>query len=178
MNTTAHAPRALVVYESMFGNTEKIAGAIVRGLRSEGWNASAVDVRWSTDLPADLDLLVLGAPTHGFSLSRPSTRADAVRQGAAPARAEKGLREWLADVGAAGNDSPPVAVFDTRAAKVKRFPASAGRTIAKLARRHGFRVIGRPQGFLVHDTDGPTLAGELERASTWGRSLADVKSSP
>ena len=68
----------------------------------------------SVDLPADLDLLVVGAPTHAFSLSRPSTRADAVRQGAPPERATAGLREWLTAAPPQDARRLPVAVFDTR----------------------------------------------------------------
>ncbi len=96
MSSTPEAPRALVVYESMFLNTEKVADAIVSGLEQAGCDATGVDVRWARQMPEVLDLVVLGAPTHAFSLSRPSTRADAVRQGAAPGRAELGLREWMA----------------------------------------------------------------------------------
>ena len=75
--------RALVVFESMFGNTEKVAGAVARGLQLEGVDAGLVEVHAAPHrLAADLDLLVVGGPTHAFGMSRASTRADAVRQGA------------------------------------------------------------------------------------------------
>jgi hypothetical protein len=156
----------------MFLNTEKIADAIVKGLRGGGWDATGVDVRRAEPALQGFDLVVLGAPTHAFSLSRPNTRADAVRQGAAPGRAELGLREWLTGLPPATDRSPVVAIFDTRVSKVRRLPISAARTIAKLAHRRGFRLVGRPEGFLVDDIDGPLCDGELERAEAWGLSLA------
>lgn len=166
--------RALVVVESMFGNTEQVARAVAAGLADGGVDASVVDVGAApVDLPPDVDLLVVGSPTHAFSLSRPATRADAVRQGAPPERAVTGLREWLGtllpqDV----RHSPVVAVFDTRVSKVRRLPAAAGPRAVRLARRRGLTVLGRPEAFLVADTPGPLVAGELERATVWGHQLA------
>jgi hypothetical protein len=173
MSSTPEVRRALVVYESMFHNTEKVADAIVRGLQRGGWTATGVDVRWASRVPDGVDLVVLGAPTHAFSLSRPNTRADAVRHGAAPARAEVGLREWLTTLPPATDESPVLAVFDTRVSKVRRVPASAARTIAKLAHRRGFKAHGRPKAFLVEDVSGPLCTGEFERATEWGRALSE-----
>jgi hypothetical protein len=172
MSSKREAPTAVVVYESMFQNTEKVAGAIVRGLRATGWEASAVDVRWASQgVPDNVDLVVLGAPTHAFSLSRPTTRADAVRRGASPGRAELGLREWLTHLPPATDESPAIAVFDTRISKVRRLPTSAARAIVKLVRRQHFQIVGRTQGFLVVDVDGPLCEGEVERALDWGSGL-------
>lgn len=172
MSEREAAPRAMVVYESMFGNTEKIADAVAHGLRDGGYDAVEVDVTFAPlDEPVELDLLVMGAPTHAFSLSRPSTRVDAVRRGASASRARSGLREWLADLHIPER-MPSVAVFDTRVAKVRRMPTSAARTAARLAHRRGFKLVARPQGFLVEDVDGPLLEGELARAAEWGRELA------
>ena len=74
--------KALMVYESMFGNTAEIARAVSEGMAPE----MDVDLREVNDAPAavtdSVDLMVVGGPTHAFSLSRASTRADAVRQGA------------------------------------------------------------------------------------------------
>jgi hypothetical protein len=167
-------PAALVVVESMFGNTDHLARAVADGLRDAGVDTAVVDVAAApVDLSADLDLLVLGAPTHAFSLSRPSTRADAVRQGASPERAATGMREWLSAVLPQDpRHSPVTAVFDTRVSKVRRLPAAAGPSAARLARRRGLTVLGRPQAYVVADVCGPLVDGELERAAAWGHSLA------
>src|SRR5262245_29362950 len=88
--------RALLVYESMFGCTREVAGAVAQGLADAGFDVDLREVGEApTDVVGEVDLLVVGAPTHAFSLSRPSTRRDAVRQGAPAAAAETGLREWL-----------------------------------------------------------------------------------
>ena len=170
MTTDRVPPRALVVYESMFGNTEQIATAVADGLRRADVDTVLVEVGSAPrTLPAGIDLLVLGAPTHAFALSRPSTRADAVRQGAPPERARAGLREWLDSVELGGAHPPEVVAFDTRVSKVRWLPRAAGPSALRLARKHGLDSHSHPVGFLVDDVSGPLLDGELERALAWGR---------
>jgi hypothetical protein len=113
---------------------------------------------------------VAGGPTHAFSMSRPSTRADAVKQGAAAERAKEGLREWLA-AQPTGPHAAVVATFDTRVDKVRRLPGSAARRASRVARSRGFRTVGT-NSFYVVDTSGPLVDGELQRARGWGRQLA------
>ncbi len=173
MTESRPVPRAVVVHESLFGNTAAVGAAVATGLRLQGYEVTTTavgDARANTAL--DADLLVVGAPTHAFSLSRASTRADAVRQGAPAERASTGLREWLGALrpGEASR-APAVAVFDTRVAKVRRLPAAAGPTAARLLRQRGLRLVGKPVPFLVEDTQGPLCDGELERARDWGRAL-------
>jgi hypothetical protein len=173
MSTLGTDLRVLVVHESMFGNTAGIATAITEALRHDGVDAETVDVGHAPPLhEVTADLLVLGAPTHAFSLSRDSTRADAVRQGAAE-HTGPGLREWLE----AGRTHParwpiPTACFDTRVAKVRRLPGSAARKADRLARSAGLRQAAGPESFYVEDVAGPLLAGELERATQWARAVA------
>jgi hypothetical protein len=170
--STERGLRALVVYESMFGNTERVAGAVARGLQLEGVDTGLLEVGSAPPaLPSDLDLLVVGAPTHAFNLSRPGTRAEAVRQGAPAQRAGLGLREWLGSVRMDTAHRPRVAAFDTRMAKVRRLRLAAGPGALRLARRRGLEPVTRPAGFLVEDTRGPLLEDELERAVAWGREL-------
>lgn len=165
-------PHALVVFESMFGNTEKVARAVADGLRAEGMPTRLADVSSApADLPPSVELLVVGAPTHAFSLSRPKTRIDAVRQGADRSRAAIGLREWLDDVRPSTDRPVRVAVYDTRVGKARRLPA-AGPSAARLARRRGFATVDRAVAFLVDDLKGPLVDGEIDRATSWGRSLA------
>ena len=164
-------PRALVVVESMFGNTAAVAAALAQGLAEE-MDVEVVPAASAAPLEEEVDLVVVGAPTHAFSLSRPITRADAARQGAAPERARIGMREWLESAYHAGLSDLHVAVFDTRITKVRRLPAAAGPKAARLAKHRHFEPIGKPVAFLVEDMKGPLLDGELERAETWGRMLS------
>ncbi|KRC50304.1 MULTISPECIES: flavodoxin family protein [unclassified Nocardioides] len=166
------APSALVVYESLFDNTAQVARAIVRGLHRAGFEAHSVPVTSIASTgPVDVDLLLLGAPTHAFSLSRPSSRADAVRHGAAPERAGTGAREWIRTIGPERFGTSRVAVFDTRAARVHRLPIAAGVTAARLLRRRGFHLLRNPVAFLVEGTRGPLVEGEEDRAERWGRMI-------
>jgi hypothetical protein len=162
--------RALVVYESMFGNTEKVARAIAAGL------AVTVDVdvrevgQAPTPLTEPVDLIVAGGPTHAFSLSRQTTRAEAAARGATQGSAAVGLREWLERL-AQGPHAERLAAFDTRVDKVRHLPGSAATKAARLARRHGYAPAGK-ESFYVADTEGPLIPGELERAQKWGVRLA------
>jgi hypothetical protein len=165
-------PRALVVYESFFGNTESIARAIAGGLRLEHLSAEALDV---ADHPAvelsTYDLLVVGGPTHAFALSRPSTRHDATARGGDDRYATRGLREWLAGIPRC-EGTHFAAAFDTRVSTVRHLPMSAARSAARLLRDRGFTLVERPTGFVVRDVEGPLEQREMERAIAWARSLA------
>jgi flavorubredoxin len=161
--------KALVVYESMFGNTKQVASAIADGMRP--W--VDVDVVDAADAPApgsDITLIVAGGPTHAFSMSRARTRADAIQRGAQRSAGAAGLREWLGAQSSVAHQR--IATFDTRLAKSRHFPGSAARAAARLAHRHGHETVASPHTFWVRDTKGPLLVGELDRAREWGRELA------
>src|SRR4030095_14178458 len=86
--------KALVMYESMFGNTETVARAVADGMAGlfEGTVADGPKMPRALGM----DVIVVGGPTHAFGMSRPSTRKDAVRQGAERAGVvDVGLRDWL-----------------------------------------------------------------------------------
>jgi flavodoxin-like protein len=164
--------RALVVYESMFGNTKKIAEEVAGGLMGR-MPVEVVEVGSAPrTLPGDVSLLVVGGPTHAFGMSRASTRKSAAEQAenGLVSRGE-GIREWLAalPVGA------PVtaAAFDTKI-RSTYLPGSAAKGVYKALRRHRLRSAGRPVSFYVTGTKGPLEEGERRRAHEWGEALADA----
>lgn len=163
--------KALVVYESMFGNTEEVARAVADGLRSR----MEVDLVGAEEAPAqvgeDVDLVVVGGPTHAFSMPRQNTREDAVRQGATHGDTEHGIREWI-DHLASGRHAERTATFDTRVTKVRHLPGSAAKAAAKGMRAHGYGSAAKPESFYVEDVAGPLVEGELDRARSWGEQLA------
>jgi hypothetical protein len=168
--------RALVVVESVFGNTRRIAEAISSGM------AAQIDVRLVdvAEAPTELvevvevDLVVVGGPTHAFGMTRPSTRRGAAEQtGGRVAAAEIGLREWL---GALPSGTGGAAVFDTRVARPCTPGASRG--AARRLKRKGYRLITRPETFRVRGTEGPLCDGELDRARAWGAALAAQLAGP
>lgn len=157
----------LVVHESMFGNTRAVAQAIAAALPGPVVTTDVVDA--PNPLPAHIDLLIVGGPTHAFSMSRSSTRHDAVAQGAAPEDESRGIRDWLGAL----PPSPQMAVatFDTRVAKVRRLPGSAARSASRVVEKRRLGHVIAMESFYVDGVDGPLLAGEVERAGHWARTL-------
>jgi flavodoxin len=155
--------QALVVYDTKFGNTEKVAQAIGAALASQ---AEVVVVNVADVRPeqlAGIDLLLVGSPTWG---SRPT-----------PA-----ISKWLKGLPANGLRGMKVAGFDTRGdmsqvtsrfvnALVGLLGFAADPISARLAKKGGTVVIG-PEGFVVVDREGPLKEGELERAVEWAKRIA------
>jgi hypothetical protein len=163
--------KALVVYESMFGNTEQIARAVAAGL-GESVEVQVVEVAEAAGEPGpDVPLIVAGGPTHAFSMSRENTRADAISKGAHEGEREFGLREWMAAL-PSGQHSEKMATFDTKIKSMRHLPGSAAKSAARSAHRHGYESVARAESFYVDDVDGPLLDGETDRARASGRQLA------
>lgn len=161
--------RALVVYESMWGNTERIARAVAEGIG----DAQTLEVNAVSSAHLEgLDLLVVGGPTHAFSMTRPSTRHDAVARGAAVGSEDRGIREWLAEL--PEDLVVPVATFDTRIDAARALPGSAAKGARRVIKRHHHGDVVRACSFYVSDTAGPLLEGELQRATHWGAQLASA----
>jgi hypothetical protein len=168
--------KAIVVYESMFGNTRHVAEAVADGLRSsiETELVPANDTL-GIDL-ADVQLVVVGAPTHAWGLSRTSTRqgaaTDAVKHPDHHLEAgplEPGVREWLHKLKKQG---PRRGVaFDTRLDKPKALTGSAARSIQRGLHAAGFAYFGEAHSFTVTGMAGPLAPGEAERAQQWGEAM-------
>lgn len=163
--------RAVVVFESLWGNTEQIARQVASGL-GESRPDLEVEVRQASTEPlavGDLDLIVVGGPTHAFSMSSPATRNGAAQQGATHIP-DAGIRELIE---AQPTPTLPVraATFDTRVVS-PRLPGSAAKKALKRLVRLGFQPVAEPETFGVHGYGGPVAEGELERAHAWGAELA------
>lgn len=158
--------KALVVYESFGGNTKAVAEAISEGLARHHLDTEVVGVDIAPPLQKiRVDLLVAGAPTHAFGLSGEDTSGDAHRHEGD--LLPSGMRGWL-DSGPA---SLLAATFDTHV-RHPNLPGHAGHQAAKKLRRLGCRILAKPESFDVDSQDGPLLAGELDRARSWGDTLA------
>lgn len=155
---------ALVVVESYFGNTRHIADVVALRLESDGIDTQVVDVADApAELDEDVDLLVIGAPTHDLSLSTAESRqAAAAHQGKVK---PLGVREWIELL--ARPDVPPlVALYDTRTG----YPWLAGSAAAAasvLLSGKGFPIIPARETFRVQSITGPLDAGEDQRAERW-----------
>lgn len=154
--------KTLVVYDSFFGNTEKIAQAIAKTLESEYVNISKIKL----DILKELDLLIVGSPTRAF---RPSPN----------------MTNFLDQINPTSLGNLKFATFDTRidpedikspAAKfflglfVSMF-GYAAKPITKKLITKGAKQITEPEGFYVLESEGPLRDGELNRAVKWAEKI-------
>jgi hypothetical protein len=173
--------RSLVVYESFFGNTGRLAESIAAGLRSADDQAALVQsVRGAPPSLDGVDLLIVGAPTHFLTLSSPLSRwlqAQYWGDPSGPHRSHRpygrpaspvALRDWLRRL--PPRPLPPTAVFDTRMRG--RGVGGAGPAIAECLHNRGHQLVRPPAAFYVQGIGGPLAPGESERAVDWGRSVA------
>lgn len=162
--------RVLLVYESLWGNTEQVARAVAEALRTAGADVTVTDTDEAPESAAGYDLVVVGGPTHAFSMTRPGTRDEAVKSHAAPHQPSRGIREWLSELERPVGGTP-AAAFDTRVDK-PRLPGSAAKAARHEMRSLGFSTSEKAISFRVHGYEGPLLDGELERAAQWAAALA------
>jgi hypothetical protein len=174
--------RALLVYESIFGNTRDVALAVAEGLKTR-LPVEMVEVGTAPSvLQPDVALLVVGGPTHAHGMTTAKSRADSVdRAGDRMVSRGNGLREWLETL--QPTPSPlPAAVFDTRIKGPGLLWGSAAKPAGKRLRELGFRLVEEPQDFLVGGPTGPVfdrlVEGELDRARAWGMRLAASVAAP
>ena len=184
--------KVTVVYESLFGNTRKVAEAISDGVREAYPDAHVECVavgRASAELINSTNLLIVGGPTHlgrmttDFSRKRQISREKkAEAKGAPPRELESdaegpGLREWFYQMWPQAKGWGHAAAFDTRLGSALAGGACYG--IARKLRGRGYELVNDPEGFilgpegfilgfLLDDAYGPLHAGGIERAKEWG----------
>ena len=168
--------KCLVVFESMYGNTHRIASAISDGVAAVCSAELAPVAEVDPSILGQVDLVVVGGPTHAHSLTRASTRRSAVDTAVAggnnlavePHALEDGLREWFDSIDGFPSSA---AAFDTRVDMPPALTGRASRGIAKRLKRHGAALVVSPESFLV-DRDNQLIPGEEDRARRWGEDLA------
>ncbi len=153
--------KALVIYDSVFGNTEKVAQAIGKALGTKSITVKKVTEVGDSDLK-DVDWIITGSPTRAF---RPS----------------EGMTAFLKKLAMGSLKGIRAVVFDTRIpletikSKAFRFIVSKGGyaapAMAKVLQTKGAEVVGKPEGFFVLESEGPLAEGELERAAAWVKSI-------
>jgi flavodoxin len=154
---------AMVIYDSVFGNTEKVAQAMGEALGELG----DVEVRQVGKVEVEelsgLDVLIVGSPTRAFSPT-PGTK-DFL--GGIPANALGGVRVAAFDT--------RIAVENTNSAFLKFMVGIFGyaaKPIAKRLEKKGGALAVPAEGFFVEGTEGPLTEGELERAKAWAKQVA------
>jgi hypothetical protein len=168
--------RAVIVYESMFGNTHAVADAVGKGLEPTLEVVVVPLAEAGRERLGDADPLVVGAPTHFHGMSRPSSRKWAAGLAQKPSNdlvldhdAEgPGVRDWLASL---ANGDTKVAAFDTRFNGLAGFTGKASKAISRKLRKHGFEVVAEPESFLV-DSKHHLEPGQEAQAQERGKRLA------
>lgn len=153
--------KALIVYDSFFGNTKQVALAIGDSIASQG---SCETLHVSDAKPEHLkglDILIVGSPTRAFRPTKPIT-------------------DFLNSIPSDGLKGIKVAAFDTRMSTAdvrSRFLSTmvglfgyAAKPIADRLKKKSGALMAQPQGFFVKGSEGPLKDNELERASAWIRS--------
>lgn len=153
----------IIIYDSYFGNTEKIAQAMANAIS----DYAKVDLRKvyevSPDEIKEVKTLIIGSPTRKFNVSEATVR-------------------FLKRIPKNSLNHVRVAAFDTRNTQeelnkykvlswmVKLFGYAAEKISNKLRKLGGNEVIP-PQGFYVNGIEGPLMEGELERAAQWAQQI-------
>ena len=158
--------KTYIIYDSMYGNTEKIAQAIGDGLTGE-----VKVVRVGEANPSELkmyDLLIVGSPVQG-------------------GRATHALDTFIKQLPANSLEGISVAAFDTRFESedqglglrlLMNALRYAAERIAKVLVKKGGVLVAEPEGFIVENKEGPLKQGELERAGEWAKQLSLAKKVP
>ena len=158
--------KSLVIYDSFFGNTEKIANAIASGLEGK-FEVKLLSVKEATaSLSEEWDLVVVGSPTRAFR----------------PTKAITSFTKKLPEIKLR---NAHVAAFDTRIritdvdSKFLTFMVNlfgyAAKPIAVNLCKKGGKLVAEPEGFYVEDKEGPLFIGEIERAEEWARGLISAQ---
>jgi flavorubredoxin len=150
---------ALIVYDSQYENTERIAQAITDALAESG---EARAVRLDPAHPLEfqgVDMFIVGSPTQGW---KPTSA----------------VRSFLEEVSSEQLRSLAVACFDTRFRLPRWMSGSAAKVMATKLKEKGVSLLVPPKSFFVKGTEGPLRSGEVERAATWARMLLEKVEAP
>jgi len=160
--------KAVVVYESLWGNTAAVAHAIAEGIGDGAQALTTTDA--TAEAMTDVDLVVVGAPLIAFSLatnqSRDNIRTNPGKPPSPPDLAHPSMRDWL---DALPEGSGRSAAFETR---FRWSPGSATKSIERELVKAGYSRLAEPGRFMITGRYGPLREGEVERARVWGAELA------
>jgi len=147
--------KIVVVYDSVYGNTEKIAQAIGDSIPG-GVQVLRVGQVDAGDLET-VDLLIIGSPTHG---SLPT----------------EAIQRLVENMGSPAHEGAKAAPFDTRLTWgfLRRYGFAADK-MADTLKEKGWTLAGPPEGFFVKGLKkGPLKRGEADRAAAWAKEIVGL----
>ena len=155
--------KVLIIYDSVHGNTEKIAMAVAGAITNEV-KVLKVDKVDISELES-INLLIVGSPVHA-------------------GRATPAIKEFLNKIPSTALNNVGVTAFDTRFSEkdkgvgirilLKILGYAAGRIVGRLKSKGG-HLATPPEGFIVEGKEGPLKEGELERAASWAKGALENK---
>jgi flavodoxin len=148
--------KALVVYDSVYGNTEKVAKALAAGLESGGVEVDVVKVdAVKFDVLGEVDLLCVGSPVHGWSASKP-------------------VKEFLERLKSVKDlNGKKAFAFDTKMSK-SRLAGSAGGRIERKLKDLGFTIAKSSESAIVRGREGLLEESAEETFKQRGAELAKI----
>ena len=154
--------RSLILFDSVFGNTERLARQLGKILEEKGESIVVKLPNYSPDMLRGKELLLLGSPTRAF---KPTPAMTALIR-SLPVSSLKKLK--------VGTFDTRIALEDITERFIKYFQKRSGGAASVMARqlsRKGVTLISEPEGFYVLESEGPLKQGELDKADAWARTL-------
>ena len=159
--------KAMVVYDSLYGNTGQIAQAISNALGSQEDVETVQVSNVKPEQLTGLGILVVGSPTQKF-------------------RPTGAITNFLKGIPKNGLNGVKVAAFDTRFTMSEiekthvllffvRLFGYAAKPIADRLDSKGGELVIPPEGFYVEGVEGPLQEGELERAAAWATNIIAIQ---
>ncbi|MFC2024101.1 flavodoxin family protein [Chloroflexota bacterium] len=142
--------KVLIVYDSQFGNTEKVAKVIAAtfGIK-EDINLVKVDIVKPEDMQS-LDILIVGSPIHAWGPT-------------------KGMKSFMKSLNPGTLSGVRAAAFDT--GYPARMAGSAAPKIEKALSKSGCSIVAPAMKFAVTGNKGPLAEGELDKATAWAKEI-------
>jgi flavodoxin len=137
--------KSIVIYHSLFGNTEKIAKALASGIKEQKIDVECINVEnVQINTLAEYDLIAIGGPTHGFGMSKP-------------------IKAFIKELEHVNLRNKSAFAFDTKSPS--RFWGSAAKRIEKRLKKLGLNIVKPYSSAIVKGLKGP-LAEGMERKFT------------
>jgi flavodoxin len=137
---------SLIIYDSQFGNTRKVAEEIAGTLKGK-----AIYVKdFKKNMLKSLNLLVVGSPIQAW-------------------RPTKQISDFLSSLPTGCLKGIKVTAFDTRV-KIFFSGDAAGKINVALEKLGG-EIVSTPQKYYVKGKEGPLVEGELDNARNWAKKI-------
>ncbi len=146
--------KAMVIYHTKFGNTERIAKALARGMEKQGVKVDCVEAdEVDVDRLVEYDFLAIGGPTHNLGVSKP-------------------MKTFLEKLKSVNIEGKKAFAFDTKLKS--RWAGSAGKGIEKTLKKLGMSIVKPHSSAIVTGNEGPLEEGMEEAFEQLGVEIAEL----